>query len=230
MGALASRRYAVERMDDPALDAALHEDALRGLERINAVSATARALWRPLERLAAAGRLRVLDLACGAGDVAIALRRRARREGVPIEVAACDRSPRAIAHARERAGNLGADVELFSCDVLGDGFPQGFDVYLCTLFLHHLRESEAVELLRRMASGKALLASDLVRSRTGYWAARWGTRFLTRSPVVHADAPASVEGAFTPVELRTLADAAGIPGARIRRHWPFRMLLEWERA
>lgn len=230
MDGLASRRYAVERMDDPALDPALHEDALRGLERINAVSATARALWRPLERLAAGGRLRVLDLACGAGDVAIALRRRARRKGIPIEVAACDRSPRALAHARERARRLGADVELFSCDVLGDAFPVGFDAYVCTLFLHHLRESEAVELLRRMATGRALLASDLVRSQTGYWAARLGTRFLTRSPVVHADAPASVEGAFTPAELRALADAAGIAGARIRSHWPFRMLLEWERA
>jgi len=231
MGALTSRRFAVERMDDPSLDPSLHEDALKGLERINAVSATARALWRPLARLASGGgRLRVLDLACGAGDVAIALRRRARRSGIPMEVAACDKSPRAVAHARERAGKLGADVELFSCDVLGDGFPRGFDVYVCTLFLHHLREDEAVELLRRMASGRALLLSDLVRSRPGYWAARVGTRFLTRSPVVHADAAASVEGAFTPAELGALADAAGITGARIRSHWPFRMLLEWERA
>jgi SAM-dependent methyltransferase len=216
-------------MDDPSLDPALHEHALAGLERINAVSATARALWGPLRRLSGGARLRVLDLACGAGDVAIALRRRARRAGLPVDIAACDKSPRAVAHARARADALGEQVELFACDVLGDGFPGGYDVYLCTLFLHHLREAEAVELLRRMASGSALLASDLVRSRPGWWAARVGTRFLTRSPVVHADATASVEGAFTPGELRTLADAAGIPGARIRPHWPFRLLLEWER-
>jgi SAM-dependent methyltransferase len=216
-------------MDDPTLDPALHEGALRGLERINAVSATARALWGPLRRLARGGPLRMLDLACGAGDVAIALRRRARRAGLPIDVAACDRSPRALAHASARAREQGEEVDLFACDVLGDGFPAGYDVYVSTLFLHHLREGEAVELLRRMASGRALLASDLVRGPPGYWAARLGTRFLTRSPVVHADGPASVEGAFTPAELRSLADAAGIPGARIRRHWPFRMLLEWER-
>lgn len=229
MGPLDSRRYAAERMDDPSLDAALHEGARVGLERINAVSATARALWGPLRRLSAGARLRVLDLACGAGDVAIALRRRARRAGLPIEVAACDVSPRAVAHARARADALGEDVEIFACDVLGGGFPKGYDVYLCTLFLHHLHDGAAVELLRRMASGRALFASDLVRSRTGWWAARVGTRLLTRSPVVHADATASVEGAFTPGELRALADAAGIKGARIRPHWPFRMLLEWER-
>jgi len=130
-----------------------------------------------------------------------------------------------VAHADaegiERAARVaGLDTEV-------RGFPRGYDVYLCTLFLHHLRESEAVELLRRMAGGRALLVSDLVRSRPGYWAARVGTRFLTRSPVVHADAAASVEGAFTRAELHALADAAGLDGARIRPHWPFRMLLEW---
>jgi SAM-dependent methyltransferase len=215
-------------MDDPALDPALHAGALTGLERINAVSATARALWGPLRRLAREkGALRVLDVACGAGDVAIGLRERARRSGLGIEVSACDVSPRAIAHARTRAEKRDVDVEFFTCDVLKDPFPKGYDVAMCTLFLHHLREGQAVDLLRRMASGRAVLASDLVRSRPGYWAARVGVRFLTRSPVVHADAPASVEGAFTLAEMRALADAAGLEGARITPHWPFRMMLEW---
>lgn len=154
-------------MDDPSLEPALHTGALRGLERINAVSVTARALWRPLRRLAGTRPLRVLDIACGAGDVAIGLRQRARREGLPIEVAACDMSARAVAHARGRAEERGADVEFFTCDVLKDEFPSGYDAHLCTLFLHHLRESEAVELLRRMATGRALLVSDLVRGRPG---------------------------------------------------------------
>ncbi len=217
-------------MDDPELDPALHLGALVGLERINAVSGTARALWRPLREIAKGGPLRVLDIACGAGDVAIGLRRRARAAGLPIEIEGCDVSPFALAHATARAAARGIDAGFFACNVLKDPFPRGYDVYLCTLFLHHLRESEAVELLRRMATGRALLASDLVRSRPGYWAARVGTRFLTRSPVVHEDAKASVEGAFTRAELHALADAAGLKGARIRPHWPFRMLLEWRRA
>lgn len=215
-------------MDDPALDPALHTHALLALERVNAVSATAHALWGPLRRLAEEKRvLRVLDVACGGGDVAIGLKERARRSGLGIHVAACDVSPRALAHARTRAEKRGVDVEFFACDVLKEPFPKGFDVATCTLFLHHLRESEAVELLRRMAMGRAVLASDLVRSRPGYWAARLGVRFLTRSPVVHFDAPASVEGAFTLTEMRALADAAGLVGARVTPHWPFRMMLEW---
>jgi SAM-dependent methyltransferase len=229
MGPLDSRRLAPERMDDPGLDPALHAGALRGLERINLLSVTVRTLWASLRRLAPSEPLRVLDLACGAGDVAIGLRRRARAAGLPLQVAACDTSPVALAHARARAAAEGVDVEFFACDVLRE-FPRGYDVYTCSLFLHHLREGEALELLRGMASGRALLLSDLVRSRLGYWAARLGVRLLTRSPVVHYDAPVSVESAFTRAELRALADAAGIAGARITGHWPFRMLLEWSRA
>lgn len=230
MSPLAVRRFAPELMDDPGLATAAHHDALAGLERINRLSATARALWRPLRRWARDGRpLRVLDVACGAGDVAIALSRRACRAGLPVVLAACDVSTRALAWARDRASARGAEVEFFQRDVLADGLPPGYDIYLCSLFLHHLREADAVTLLRRMGEGRGLLVSDLARSHAGYWAAYFGARLLSRSPVVHADAPASVAGAFTGSELRGLAAAAGLAGARVTPHWPFRLLLEWWR-
>jgi SAM-dependent methyltransferase len=216
-------------MDDPGLDPALLTGALRALERINLVSATARAMWAPIARVARKGAtLRVLDVGCGAGDVAMALERRARRAGLAVEVEACDLNGHAVAHARARAAELRAGVRFFECDVLRD-FPRGYDVYACSLFLHHLRDADAVEVLRRMGAGRALVASDLVRSRAGYWAAHVGARCLTRSPVSRADGPASVAAAFTRAELRGLAAAAGLERALVRPQWPFRMLLEWQR-
>ena len=74
------RRLEPEVMDRPDLDRRLHVEALRGLERINLVSGSARILWPALERLARqAGPegVRVLDVATGAGDVPIRLWRRA---------------------------------------------------------------------------------------------------------------------------------------------------------
>src|SRR5207248_3643048 len=49
---LRRRRLRPEWMDQPGLDEGQHRQALRGLERINRLSGSARILWPPLARLA----------------------------------------------------------------------------------------------------------------------------------------------------------------------------------
>src|SRR5437879_6346436 len=104
------RRRRPEVMDQPGLDAGRHVQALRGLERINRWSGSARILWPPLRAAArATGRpLRVLDVATGAGDLPVRLWQRARRAGLALEIDGCDVSPRAVAYAAGRAGEAGA--------------------------------------------------------------------------------------------------------------------------
>ena len=48
-------------------------------------------------------RLRVLDIATGAGDVPIALAQKAKRAGLQLEIRGVDVSEQALAFARERA-------------------------------------------------------------------------------------------------------------------------------
>ena len=69
------------------------------------------------------------------------------------------------------------------------------------------------------------IVGDLERSRLGLALAWAGTRVLSRSPVVHVDALRSVRAAFTLPEARALAEAAGLPHARVTRHWPCRWRL-----
>ncbi len=199
---LRQRHLQPEWMDQPDLDEGRHRAALRGLERINRWSGSARILWPQLSRLAAEtpGRpCRVLDVATGAGDVPRALWRRARRAGLPFALDGCDVSPTALDHARRRAADEGADVSFFPLDALRDPLPADYDAVVSSLFLHHLTEEQAVALLRRLAhAGRVVLVNDLARSPPGYILAWVGTRVLSRSPVVHLDGPRSVEGAFTP--------------------------------
>src|SRR5262249_1666656 len=105
------------------------------------------------------------------------------------------------------------------------------DILLCSLFLHHLEESQAIDLLKRMATatGRMILINDLVRGPFGFSLAYVGTRVLSRSPIVHADGPQSVAAAFTVQEMRQLAERAGLEHATVARRWPFRMLLEWNK-
>jgi SAM-dependent methyltransferase len=223
-----------ELMDQPGLDKAIHQHALWGMRRVNAVSGTVDALWRGLEQTVglSGSPIRVLDIAAGGGDNAIRLNDLARCRGVKLQVEGCDISPTAVEHAQTAARQAGlTDNQFFRLDALEDTLPDGYDVFMCSLFLHHLEESRALELLRRMAAkaARAVLVDDLVRSRFGYLLAWAGGRLLTRSPIIHTDGPLSVRAAFSLKEIRDLAERAGMSGAVIRRHWPQRFLLSWRK-
>ena len=232
---LGQRDLQPELMDQPQLDPLEHALALLGLARVNWFSRSDAILWPTLRSFALEQKgdpLRVLDVACGGGDVTCALAKRARRAGLNVMLAGCDLSDTALSVARKQAASSGETIEFFQHDVLSAPLPARFDVVICSLFLHHLDEAEAVAVLRSMsqAARRAVLVNDLVRSRSGYLLAVLGTRLLSRSRIVHIDGPLSVAGAFTPQEALQLSEQAGLNGATVSRHWPQRFLLTWSRS
>ncbi|HTL53646.1 MAG TPA: methyltransferase domain-containing protein [Planctomycetota bacterium] len=239
---VSQRRRSPELMDAPELDDAEHELALRGLIRINAFTDAVGLIWSPVRRFIRtamrsaerAGQpppaLRLLDLASGAGDVTTAIAYRASQANYNLAVSGCDLSPCAVRFAQLEAERYHLPVVYSERNVLSEPLPAGFDIITCSLFLHHLDESDAVKLLAAMkaAGPRLIVLQDLCRSRWGYLLATWGTKLLTRSKVVHVDAGLSVEGAFTRGEMQALADEAGLTGARVVPHWPARLVLTWE--
>lgn len=227
------RRLTPELMDDPALDPAEHRRALDGLSRINRLSSTVSTLWPSLVQAArqsqhASRSLRVLDVACGGGDVAVSLSLRARKAHLPMRIDGCDLSGVALDRALELSREYRVGCDFFACDALRSELPERYDAMVCSLFLHHLSDTHAQLLLEKMSrTSRLVLVSDLVRSRAAWILTRLGTRVLSRSPIVHVDGPRSVEGAFTVREARSLLDDAGMGTATIERVWPMRMLVTW---
>ena len=224
------RRPTPEWMDDPALDPAEHRRALRGLARLNRLSGSAELLWPRIVSLARRDRrrpLRVLDVATGAGDVPIRLARKAAAEGLRrITFAGCDISPTAVAAATESATDNDVSVSFFRHDAIAEPLPAGYDAVTCSLFLHHLSDADAVTLLRRMkAAGRLVLVNDLARGPLNYALVWLASRVCSRSPVVHFDGPASVRSAYSPDEVRVLAEKAGLTGVRVLDRPPCRFLL-----
>ena len=231
---LKTRHLEMEMMDDPSLDPARHAQALRGLERINRWSASVRIVWPSIQALAREIQpkpLKVLDIATGAGDLPIGLWRRGARSGFTLEIAGCDKSSVAVEHARQQAKRAAATVNFFELDALTGEIPSGYDLILCSLFLHHLSSDEALQLLRAMTqkAGRGILVNDLARSRTGLMLAYCGSRLLSQSKVVHADAPQSVRAACTMEEVEALAKQAGLSGFSVESRWPCRFLLTWRK-
>ncbi|MDP1661591.1 MAG: methyltransferase domain-containing protein [Phycisphaerales bacterium] len=230
-----ARRLQAELMDDPAIDAGEHRRALAGLARINALSRAGASVWSGVhDLLRGHGQATLLDVAVGSGDVLVDVVRRAGRAGVELAPQACDISAEALTATAERAAATGVRVVCHRSDVVRGGIPLadgGVDVVMCSLFLHHLEERNVVGLLREMArvARVGVIVSDLVRCWRGVVAAGVAGRVLTRSPVVRVDAVRSVQGAFTVDEVRAMAAAAGMSGARVAPSWPMRMLLTWRR-
>jgi 2-polyprenyl-3-methyl-5-hydroxy-6-metoxy-1,4-benzoquinol methylase len=228
------REHVPELMDDPGLDRRAHEEALCGLERIHRLSRSVAVLWEPIAavaRSAGGESIRVLDLACGGGSVAGGIARRAKSAGLPIEVHGADLSTQALEFAEAQVRAEGLGVRFFRLDAVAGPLPEGYDVLLCTLFLHHLSADDAARLLGRMAAAarRLVLVDDLVRGRVGYVLAWAGCHLVTRSRIVHHDGPTSVACAFRVEEVRAMAEEQGLSGVTIRTHWPERFLLSWSR-
>ena len=232
---LGARHCEPELMDAPGLEPAQHVQALQALARVNRISGVAARVWHDVLSLSRERRargmekpLRLLDVACGGGDIMVDVARRARAAGVPVEVHGCDVSPVALDHARREAERRGVTADFLARDVLDEGLPGGYDLVCSSLFHHHLSNEDAVRLLRAMAdAGHAVLVQDLLRGTLGYVLAWSALRLLSRSDVAREDGTRSVRAAFSLPEVRTMAVEAGLAGAVIRRGWPERFVLRW---
>ena len=222
-----------ELMDDPKLPKEEHLHALSGLARLNRVSGIASTMYGHLrsQALAQGGRaLCVLDVASGAGDVPIAWARRAKREGLSMQLTLLDASSVAVEEQRRRARVAGVDILTIQHDCLNSPLPGCFDVVTCSLFMHHLDDHQVVRLLQAMqsASDQAIVVSDLERSRMNLALIQVASRLLTRSHVVHTDSALSVRAAYTEEEFKKIAESALARPVRIQQAFPCRFVATFD--
>jgi 2-polyprenyl-3-methyl-5-hydroxy-6-metoxy-1,4-benzoquinol methylase len=228
------RRVTPEIMDKPDVAVAAHVAALDGLRRINRSSHAADNIARPIIAMARGKNLKkisMLDIACGGGDVPVGVVMSARRAGIEIDLTLLDRSATALRYAAAKADRAGINSQCVQSDCVTQRHALRFDVVTNSLFLHHLPGPETVvEFLRHMreTAKRMVVVNDLRRCRDGWIGAWIGSRILSRSGIVHHDAPASARAAWTKEELASFADDAKLDGVKIERRWPWRMLLVWE--
>jgi ubiquinone/menaquinone biosynthesis C-methylase UbiE len=226
------RRNRPELMDQPEVPEAELATDLRNLAWINALLggiAVVRA-HLPLRggKTASRSPLIVLDVATGGGDIPRWL---FRYGGERFCLLAGDLHPQMLALARRWSAGL--PIRFVRLDARCLPFrDHSVDVVLCSLMLHHLTEDDAVVTLRELArvTRHRLIVNDLRRSRVAYLLIWLITRF-SRNRLTRYDGPVSVERAFTPKELATLAREAELDATgrfRIYRHLYYRMALVYE--
>jgi ubiquinone/menaquinone biosynthesis C-methylase UbiE len=104
-----------------------------------------------------------------------------------------------------------------------------FDYAITGLFLHHLSDEQAVNVLQAMdrVSRRGMIVGDLIRNRRAY---AWiNLLTLWANPMVRHDARVSVAQAFSRAEAETLRDRAGLRYLRYTRHMAHRFTLAGEK-
>ncbi len=195
--------------------------SLADLRRINCwfggVSTTEH-LLRQIARRCGTRSLSLLEVAAGAGDVPVILKRRLRSQGITLEITLLDRSP---AHLRN--GNSGVR------GIVGDALhlpfaDNSFDVVGSSLFVHHLPPLEVVAFVNEAirVCRVAVLINDLIRDPL-HLALVYAGMPLYRSRITRHDSVASVQQAYTVQEMADLVTGTEAAQVEIQSRYLYRM-------
>jgi 2-polyprenyl-3-methyl-5-hydroxy-6-metoxy-1,4-benzoquinol methylase len=219
---LRHRSAAEEWMDAADATEPAFAGALRDLARVNRLSLAYRPTLRWLDRLVArtgATSLSVLDVGAGGGDMLREVAAWAARRGIAVELTGLDRSP----WAERYAASAGVPAAWITADLFEVDPSRRFDVVLCSLFTHHLKDPELVRFLRLLEdrARRGWLISDLHRHPIP-WAFVWAAfRAMRFDPMVIHDSTVSIARSFTRADWERLLAEAGV-AAEIRWAVPFR--------
>ena len=148
-------------------------------------------------------------------------------QGIDLQVVAVDWSARVLSCAAHQTPPDPA-FHFLQADALELSFPfDGVDYLVSTLFLHHLAPGEMVRMLRSAYHWArcGLVMSDLVRGWLPFLAFKLVQPVFARNYLTRHDGALSIRRAYTPQELLSLAQQAGLRGARVHTHFPWRMTL-----
>ncbi|MEO8607914.1 MAG: methyltransferase domain-containing protein [Chloroflexota bacterium] len=173
----------------------------------------------------------VVDVGAGSADIITAVAHWARQHNTDLKLFGLDLSSRHLGIARLKHPPE-PTISLIQADALDLPFQAGqVDYFISCLFLHHLSPKQAIDFLARTfaSARRGIIMSDIVRGRLPFIGFKLSQPIFARSFLTRYDGAASIRRAYTPDELRQLAQSAGLSKARVYQHFPWRMTLVAEK-
>ena len=201
----------LELMDRPQPVSAELESDLENIRELNRWFGSYALISMFLSRwIKPGGRLRIVDLATGSGDIPRLIAEHGRKVGAELQIDALDRQS-AILEIAKRLSARYPEISFVEGDVLKWQPTEAYDIVFCTLALHHFSEDDAVQLLQRCRdlTCKFVLVSDLRRGCLATIGVHLLTATMFREPMTKYDARLSIARSFSFSEMNQLARRAG---------------------
>jgi 2-polyprenyl-3-methyl-5-hydroxy-6-metoxy-1,4-benzoquinol methylase len=215
-----------ELMDDADLGGEEYARCLRDLASVNRVTMTHRPtlawLGRVISALPGDVSVRILDVACGHGDLLRAIGRWADRRGIAVALEGIDLNPRSAIEAAA-ATDPAMAITWRTGDVFEYAPDPKPDFIVSSQFAHHLGDDDVVRFVEWLDrhSARGWFIADLQRHSIAYygfpllaWAMFWHR-------IVRLDGTVSIARSFRRADWESILARAGIP-AEIGWSLPFR--------
>ena len=215
-----------ELLDQPGIPAADIERNMYELGIINQQLGGHAITWKGFIRLANKKRqVHVCEIGCGGGDNLKAIEKRLAGKNTDLTITGIDMNVDCIRVAENIKWKT--HVRFLASDYKKVQFGTKPDIIFSSLFCHHFKEEELIQMFLWMKSNSraGFFINDLHRHPLAYHSIRILTSLFSRSYLVKHDAPLSVLRGFKKKELVGLLNKAGIQYFTIQWKWAFRWLV-----
>lgn len=216
----------VEIMDDFSINGDILHKTLDTLARINkwlgGNAVTMSGLKKVLKGHPKSEPITIIDLGCGGGDILRRISKYGKKEGYTFKLIGIDANEDAMVYARKLSKKYN-NISYQACDVFSEEFETlQYDLVLSTLFLHHFKEDQIIELLTQ-AKKKAklgIIVNDLNRHPMAYYLFKLVCLTIKNRMIID-DGLTSILRGFKREELETFSNKLQVK-PQIKWKWAFR--------
>lgn len=226
-----TRSSKLERIDTGDYTPEEYERFLSEIAFINRIIGDNRALKRTLLREVEGENLKtfsVLDVGAGSGELLRTIAEFARKQQRKATLCGLELN-KVSAAAILRESKSYEEICAVRSNALSLPFADNsFDYVICSLFTHHFKDEYVVQILSEMnrVSHRNIFVIDLHRHRTAYALYKIFCASFKISPLVREDGSLSILRSFKVEELQELARESKFKDFSVKRHFPFRLVLE----
>ena len=224
------RSYEPEYIDTGNYTAAEYDDCIGELQLVNRWMGDAHTLKSTLFKDVASARLKdfsLLDVGAGSGELLRVTATWARQTGRSVRAVGLELNQRSASSILEESRSF-AEISSVRGNALSLPFADAdFDYVICSLFTHHFRNEQVVDILREMSrvARRRIIVIDLHRHPVAYFLYTTLARLILKNRLIRHDGALSILRSFKAEELFELAKRAGLREAWVERHFPFRLAL-----